>query len=67
MPANLDPRTRQALAEILQEALARGEAVRLPGFGTFRVAHRSAELERNADGRISIRPPHRSIIFESED
>ncbi len=66
MSLNLDPRLRQALADVLQEALSRGEAVQIPGFGTLSVAHQSAEIARDPNGGFSLRPPRRSVRFEPE-
>ena len=66
MSLNLEPRIKQALVDVLQQALARGEQVSLPGFGTFRVAHQSATVERQPDGKWSILPPRRSVAFEAD-
>lgn len=66
MHVNLDPRIATAIAEILEEALSRGNEVSAPGFGTFRIAQHPAEFVRQRDGTVSIRPPRREVEFEFE-
>ncbi len=47
----------QALAELVQDALMRGESVEIPGLGTFYVNHRGSTTERLPDGRVVLHPP----------
>lgn len=66
MPFNPDSRVRQVLADVLQEALSKGRAVTIPGFGTLRVEHRSAAIERDPGGEFSLHPPRRSVVFDPD-
>jgi len=48
----------------VREALERGEAVEVPGMGTFRVEHRTSELDQQDDGNVAVRPPRDQIGFD---
>lgn len=54
------------LADIVREALARGEAIDVPGLGTFAVAHRSSQIEKQPDGEVIMRPPRDEVVFTPE-
>ena len=48
-----------ALCECISKAMARGEKVSLPGFGTFSVSRRSARKGRNPKSGEEIKIPAR--------
>ena len=48
-----------ALCEYISKAMARGEKVSLPGFGTFSVSRRSARKGRNPKSGEEIKIPAR--------
>jgi nucleoid DNA-binding protein len=54
------------LADIVREALTRGEAVHVPGLGTFSVEHRSSQIEEQPDGQVVMKPPGDEIVFTPE-
>lgn len=55
-----------ALADLIREALSRGESVHVDGFGTFSTRHRSSTMSRNEDGTLKMRPPGSEIVFTLE-
>lgn len=55
------------LAEILRQDLRKGNDVRVPGLGTFRVHHQVSQVERAPDGRIIMKPPRDVIAFSSDE
>ncbi|PSQ82131.1 MAG: hypothetical protein BRD46_00385 [Bacteroidetes bacterium QS_8_68_15] len=57
-------RVAEALGACVREALERGEAVEVPGMGTFRVEHRTSELDQQDDGNVAVRPPRDQIVFD---
>ena len=61
-----DPSTRQlarALADVLNEALAQGQAVDVPGLGSFRRRHRPGNIT-SRDGQTVMLPPADVIEFQ---
>ena len=50
-------------AELVKEALIQGEAIAIPGLGTFSVEHRSSRIEERSDGQIIMQPPRDEVIF----
>jgi DNA-binding protein HU-beta len=56
----------QALAELVQEALMRGESIYVPGIGTFSVEHHGSTTEQLPDGRLVLHPPRDVVSFTSE-
>lgn len=52
-----------ALAEVIQQALARGEAVHVPELGTFHVEHRPSAPAEQPDGTVLMQPPRNEIVF----
>ncbi len=52
-----------ALAEIIQQELAHGEPVDLPGFGSFHIEHNPSQLEEKEDGDFVIKPPQDTVVF----
>ena len=56
----------QALGELVQDALMRGESVHVPGLGTFYVDHRGSTTERLPDGRVVLHPPRDLPAFTPE-
>ena len=52
-----------ALAEVVRQALARGEEVRVPELGTFHVEHRPSTPAEQPDGTVLMQPPRNEIIF----
>lgn len=54
------------LADIVHDALTRGESVRVPGLGAFDVRHQSSRLDEQPDGRIVLEPPRDEIAFIPE-
>ena len=55
----------EALGHVLREALVRGETVRVPGLGTFRVEHQPSRADESGDG-VVMRPPRDAVIFVPE-
>lgn len=51
----------EAVLTTVVETLAAGDAVRLPGFGTFEVSHRSATKGRNPSTGVEIVIPARKL------
>ncbi len=56
----------QALAELVQEVLMRGESVYVPGIGTFSVEHHGSTTEQLPDGRLVLHPPRDVVCFTPE-
>lgn len=55
-------RVLDALLEVIQEAVARGEEVRLPGFGAFVVKERGARKGRNIRTGEEITIPAAKVV-----
>jgi DNA-binding protein HU-beta len=55
-------RAVEAVIEALQEALARGDAIKLPGFGTFDVAERAASEGHNPRTGEKIAIPAAKVV-----
>lgn len=55
-----------ALAEVIQDALMRGESVQIDGLGTFSTRHQSSKLIRTDDGALKMSPPEREVVFTPE-
>lgn len=55
----------RALADVLHEALERGETVDLPGLGAFKVDHQPSTLEKRSDGTVTLQPPRNAVAFEA--
>ncbi len=53
----------ESVLDIISEALARKESVRLVGFGTFGVRERAARTARNPRTGQSIEVPEASVPF----
>lgn len=51
------------LADIVREALSRGETIHVPGLGTFAVAHRSSQIEEQPNGQVTMKPPRDEVVF----
>ena len=58
---------RDALADVVQDALAQGEEVVLPDFGMFRVEKKPSEISKDENGRIIMRPPSDHVVFYPGD
>ena len=54
------------LADIVRDALTRGETIHVPGLGTFGVEHRSSQIEEQPDGKVVMRPPRDAVVFSAE-
>ena len=55
-----------AFCSVLSETLAGGEAVGLPGLGTFQVRHIDTRMGRNPrTGQEIIIPAHKSVAFRA--
>ncbi|KQT82844.1 HU family DNA-binding protein [Aurantimonas sp. Leaf443] len=50
-----------AVFEALQESMAKGEEIRLVGFGTFSVSHRAASKGRNPSTGAEVDIPARNV------
>ena len=50
-----------AIFEIIQEAMAKGDDIRLVGFGTFSVSHRAASKGRNPSTGAEVDIPARNV------
>ena len=55
------------LAALIRERLAEGEAVHVPGLGTFSVEHQSSQVEEGDNGEIVLHPPRDEVIFQPEN
>ena len=55
-------RALEAVTEVLQEALARGEEIKLPGFGVFAVTERAASEGRNPRTGEKIAIPASKVV-----
>jgi nucleoid DNA-binding protein len=67
MPAPTKAQVISALAEIISEDLKKGNDVRVPGLGTFRVHHQVSQVERSPDGQVLMKPPRDVIAFSSDE
>lgn len=54
------------LADLVREAVSRGDEVHVPGLGTFHVEHRSSHIEEQPDGRVLMKPPRDEVAFTPE-
>ncbi len=54
------------LADIVKESLMAGEAVAVPGLGTFDVQHRTSARIRSESGEEKFIPPRDEIVFIPE-
>ncbi|PSQ74037.1 MAG: hypothetical protein BRD39_02725 [Bacteroidetes bacterium QH_9_64_21] len=54
-----------AFVDILREQLEDGEAVEVPGLGTFSVEHRPSEVEES-EGERQLVPPRNVVVFDPE-
>ncbi|GGD87242.1 transcriptional regulator [Aureimonas endophytica] len=50
-----------ALFEVMQESLSKGDDIRLVGFGTFSVSHRAASKGRNPSTGAEVDIPARNV------
>lgn len=50
-----------ALFEVMQEVMAKGDDIRLVGFGTFSVSHRAASKGRNPSTGAEVDIPARNV------
>jgi len=50
-----------AVFEAMQEAMAKGDDIRLVGFGTFSVSHRAASKGRNPSTGAEVDIPARNV------
>ena len=50
-----------AIFEIIQEVMAKGDDIRLVGFGTFSVSHRAASKGRNPSTGAEVDIPARNV------
>jgi DNA-binding protein HU-beta len=55
-------RALDAVTEVLQEALAQGEEIKLPGFGVFAVTERAASEGRNPRTGEKITIPAAKVV-----
>ncbi|QXD15362.1 HU family DNA-binding protein [Rhodocaloribacter litoris] len=55
----------RALADILREALVRGESVHVPGLGTFEVRHQPSQVMEEG-GLSVVLPPRDVVVFKPE-
>jgi nucleoid DNA-binding protein len=54
-----------AFVDLLREQLEEGEAVEVPGLGTFSVEHRPSEVEES-EGERQLVPPRNVVVFDPE-
>lgn len=66
MPPPSIEQTAQAMVDVLQDALAHGETVAWPRLGTFRVEHRSSQIEEQPSGEVVMHPPRDVVVFEPD-
>ncbi|HEX2020117.1 MAG TPA: DNA-binding protein HupB [Aurantimonas sp.] len=50
-----------AIFEIIQDAMSKGDDIRLVGFGTFSVSHRAASKGRNPSTGAEVDIPARNV------
>ena len=58
---------KETLADVVREALAKGQEVSIPGFGIFRVEHKPSEMIEDESGQIVMRPPRDEVVFIPEN
>ena len=58
---------KEALADVVRDALANGQAVLLPGLGTLRVEHKPSEMIEDENGQIVMRPPRDEVVFDPDE
>ena len=58
---------KETLADVVREALAKGQNVSLPGLGTLRVEHKPSEMIEDENGQIVMRPPRDEVVFDPDD
>ncbi|MBX2819259.1 MAG: HU family DNA-binding protein [Rhodothermaceae bacterium] len=58
---------KEALADVIQDALAQGEEVVLPDFGMLRLEKKPSEISKDESGRIIMRPPRDHVVFYPGD
>ncbi len=51
----------EAVFDVMQDAMAKGDDVRLVGFGTFSVSHRAASKGRNPSTGAEVDIPARNV------
>jgi nucleoid DNA-binding protein len=66
MPSHTPSQLSAALAEIVRDALSRGQDMHLPGLGTLRVEHQASRLDELEDGSVVMRPPEDVVVFSAE-
>lgn len=54
------------LADVVRDALSRGDSVRVPRLGTFSVRHLSSSIERTESGERKMQPPRDEVVFTQE-
>ena len=66
MPSPEPARVVEALARVVREALTRGEAVHVPGLGTFRIHREDSTACENDRGEMVMAPPRDVVLFEAD-
>ena len=64
MQSEIDAGVADAIVEAVQNALSSGDEVEFGELGVFRVALRSARVERMPDGSHQLTPPARQVVFQ---
>ena len=54
----------EALSACVRDALEHGEAVDVPGMGTFHVEHQPSEMREEGNDQFSVTPPRDVVAFE---
>lgn len=62
----MDKKFIKAFAEVIREQIARKDAVKLKGVGTFSYKHRKQFQQQYEDGRVVMMPPKDTIVFTPE-
>ena len=57
----------KALADVISDVLRKGQDVRVPDLGTFRIHHQVSHVERRSDGEIVMKPPRDVIAFSADE
>ncbi len=55
----------EAFTDVIQDQLDAGNAVEVPGLGTFSVEHRPSGVQEE-DGVRRLAPPRNEVVFTSE-
>ncbi len=67
MDSKTPERLKKTLAEVVRDALIQGDDVAVPDFGVFRVENQPSEITKDENGRIVMRPPRDTVVFDPDE